>query len=115
MEIVVALVSGGLFSVGFYLLLRRNLMKIILGIAVLSNAVNLVIFGSAGLTRDGGVFVPEGASAPVEPFADPLAQAFILTAIVISLGMLAFAAVLAIRVFRDIGLDDTDEMRSSDQ
>jgi len=115
MEIVNAVLIGVLFSAGVYLMLRRSLMKMLLGLAVISNAVNLLIFTAAGLTRGRPAFVELGASIPTPPFADPLPQAFILTAIVISFGVLAFAVALVMRVYATLGTDDSDNLRSTDQ
>ncbi len=115
MEIVNAFLVGVLFSAGIYLMLRRSLMKMLLGLAVISNAVNLLIFTAAGLTRGRPAFVEAGASVPVPPYADPLPQAFILTAIVISFGVLAFAVALAMRLYATLGTDDSDTLRATDQ
>jgi multicomponent Na+:H+ antiporter subunit C len=115
MEILNSVLVGVLFAAGFYLMLRRSLMKLLLGLAVISNAVNLLIFTAAGLTPGRPAFVEIGDSAPVEPFADPLPQAFILTAIVISFGVLSFAVALVMRVYATLGTDDSDNLRSTDQ
>jgi multicomponent Na+:H+ antiporter subunit C len=115
MEVLSAVLVGLLFSAGIYLILRRSLTKLILGIAILTNAVNLLIFTGAGLRRDAAPLVPDGATAPPPGYADPLPQAFILTAIVIGFGVIAFVVALATQVFRAAGTDDTDLMRSSDQ
>jgi multicomponent Na+:H+ antiporter subunit C len=58
--------------------------------------------------------VPAGAR-PARPFADPLPQALILTAIVIGFGVLAFALVLVKRVYQTVGTDDIDEMASTEE
>ncbi len=115
MELINTFVVGSLFSIGIYLMLRRSLVKLIIGLAILTNAVNLLIFTTAGLTRGRPPLVADGSSAPVAPFADPLPQAFILTAIVIGFGVLAFAVVLAMRVFHALGADDMDRVRETDR
>lgn len=115
MEILNSVLVGVLFAAGIYLMLRRSLMKLLLGLAVISNAVNLLIFTAAELTRARPAFVPAGASVPEAPYADPLPQAFILTAIVISFGVLAFAVALVMRVYATLGTDDSDQLRSTDQ
>lgn len=114
MVILAAVLVGVLFAAGIYLMLRRSLTKLILGIAVMTNAVNLLIFTAAGLRRDAAPLVPEGATAPEPGFADPLPQAFILTAIVIGLGVLSFFVALATKVYQTTGTDDLDDMRSTD-
>lgn len=114
METVMAFVVGGLFAAGIYLMLRRSIVKLAIGLVLLSQAANLLIFTSAGLTRGGPPLVPDGESSPPLPFADPLPQALILTAIVISFGVLAFTLVLIKRAYQTVGTDDLDEMRSTD-
>ena|SRR3712207_1583013 len=114
MSIVLAFVIGGLYAVGVYLLLRRNLAKLILGLAILTNAANLLIFTVGGLTRARPPLVPQGQSQPLEATADPLPQALILTAIVIGFGVLAFAMVLAYRAYQAVGSDDLDDMNTTD-
>jgi multicomponent Na+:H+ antiporter subunit C len=97
-----------------FLLLRRSLAKVILGLAILTNATNLLIFTVAGLVRARPPIVAPDAEQLTPPFADPVPQAFILTAIVIGFGVLAFALVLAYRAFQVVGSDDLDDMRSTD-
>ncbi len=114
MEIVAAFVIGGLYAAGLYMLLRRSIVKLILGLALLGNAANLLIFTASGLTRGEPPLVREGMPRPVPPFADPLPQALILTAIVIGFGVLAFALVLVHRAYQTVGTDDLDELRRTD-
>jgi multicomponent Na+:H+ antiporter subunit C len=114
MTIVLAVVIGGLYAVAVYLMLRRNLAKLILGLALLTNAANLLIFTVGGLTRARPPLVPEGQSQPTGVYADPLPQALILTAIVIGFGVLAFAMVLAYRAYQVVGSDDLDDMQTTD-
>jgi multicomponent Na+:H+ antiporter subunit C len=113
-EPVLAIVVGGLYSAGIYLMLRRSLVKIIIGLALLSNAANLLIFTAGGLTRARPPLIAQGQLRPLEPFADPLPQALILTAIVIGFGVLAFAMVLAYRAYTTVGTDDVDKMKATD-
>jgi multicomponent Na+:H+ antiporter subunit C len=113
-EPVLAIVVGGLYSAGFYLMLRRSMVKLLIGLTLLSNAANLLIFTAGGLTRARAPLVPEGQLRPLEPFADPLPQALILTAIVIGFGVLAFAMVLAYRAYQTVGTDDLDKLKSTD-
>ena len=115
MEPILAIVIGALYAAGLYLMLRRNLVRLVLGLALLSHAANLLIFTASGLRRDGPPFVPHGADRPPAAVADPLPQALILTAIVIGFGVLAFALVLVHRVYHAVGTDDLDEMRTTDR
>jgi multicomponent Na+:H+ antiporter subunit C len=114
MEALLAVVAGGLYAIGFYLMMRRNTVKMILGLAVLSHAVNLAIFTSGRLPRARPPVVPAGTSVLREPFADPLPQALILTAIVIAFGVQAFVLVLLRRAYEEVGNDDLDAMRATD-
>jgi multicomponent Na+:H+ antiporter subunit C len=113
-EPVLAIVVGGLYSAGFYLILRRSIVKLLIGLTLLSNAANLLIFTAGGLTRGRAPLVPKEELRPLQPFADPLPQALILTAIVIGFGVLAFAMVLAYRAYQTVGIDDLDKLKSTD-
>lgn len=114
MQVVLAFLIGGLFTVAVYLMLRRSIARLIIGLALLTNATNLLIFTVGGLTRAAPPLVPEGAYQPQGPIADPLPQALILTAIVIGFGVLAFMMVLSFRTFQVVGIDDLDGMRATD-
>ena len=110
MEVLLAVASGVLYAAGIYLLLRRRLAQLIIGLGLLSNGTNLLIFTAGGLTRARPPVVPIGAQSLVEPYADPVPQALVLTAIVIGFGLLAFSLVLAHRVHDTVGTDDVDEV-----
>lgn len=94
MESVLVVIVGALFASGTYLLLRPNLLRLIIGLMLLGNGVNLLIFTAGRLTPGLPPIVPPGADAPLHAVANPLPQALILTAIVISLGLVAFALAL---------------------
>jgi multicomponent Na+:H+ antiporter subunit C len=113
-EPILAIVIGGLYAAGFYLMLRRSIVKLIIGLVLLSNAANLLIFTAGGLTRGRPPVLMQGQLRLAEPFADPLPQALILTAIVIGFGVLAFAMVLAYRVYQTVGTDDLDNLKATD-
>ena len=110
MNAILAITIGGLYAIAFYLLLRRSMMKMLLGMVVFGQAVNLLIFVAAGLTRHVAPFVEEDATAPPMPHADPLPQALILTAIVIGFGILAFAIALFHRAYKELKTDDSDAL-----
>ncbi len=114
METVLAVVIGGLYAAGLYLMLRRSIVKLILGLAILGHAANLLVFTVGRLTPGQPPIVLPGATTPPAPFADPLPQALILTAIVIGFGVQAFALVLLKRAYQTVGTDDLDEMKSTD-
>jgi multicomponent Na+:H+ antiporter subunit C len=113
-ETLMAFVVGGLFASGLYLMLRRSIVKLAIGLVLLSQGANLLIFTASGLTRGSPPLVPEGESAPIAPFGDPLPQALILTAIVIGFGVLSFTVVLVKRAYQTVGTDDLDDMKSTD-
>ena len=114
MDLMIAIVVGSLYAAGIYMLLRPSPVKLAIGLGLLTNAVNLLIFVAAGLTPGRAPLVAAGALTPVAPYADPLPQALILTAIVIAFGVLAFALVLLRRAAETLGVDNLDEMRSTD-
>jgi multicomponent Na+:H+ antiporter subunit C len=109
MELLLAVVAGVLYATGLYLMLRRRLAQLIVGLSLLASGSNILIFTAAGLTRGRPPLIPEGASI-VPPVADPVPQSLILTAIVIGFGVLAFSLVLAHRVNRSAATDDIDEV-----
>lgn len=116
MELLLAGTVGFLYAAGLYLLLRRTLVKMLIGLGLLTNAANLLIFTSAGVVRGEPPIVPAGADALTDaPLADPLPQALILTAIVIGFAVLAFALVLAYRSFDTTGSDDPDRFRTTER
>jgi len=114
MEAVFSVLVALFFSVGIYLILSRHVIRIVLGIALFGNAVNLVIFTSGRITRDGVPIIPANLDLLPGPAANPLPQALILTAIVISFSFFAFVLVLAYRAYQEIGVDDTMDMRISE-
>jgi multicomponent Na+:H+ antiporter subunit C len=110
MELVLAVASAVLYATGVYLMMRRRLAQLIIGLGLLSNGTNLLIFTAGGLTRARPPVVPDGAHGLVAPYADPVPQALVLTAIVIGFGLLAFSLVLAHRVHHSVGTDDVDDV-----
>ena len=110
MELLMALASGILYTAGIYLMLRRRLAQLIIGLGLLSNGTNLLIFTAGGLTRAQPPLVSAATGQLVAPYADPVPQALILTAIVIGFGLLAFSLVLAHRVHTTLGTDDVDDI-----
>jgi multicomponent Na+:H+ antiporter subunit C len=96
------------------MMMRRSIVKLIAGLVLLGYASNLLIFTVGRLTRAQPPLVPLGSNMPPAPFADPVPQALILTAIVIGFGLQAFALVLINRAYQTVGTDDLDEMRATD-
>jgi multicomponent Na+:H+ antiporter subunit C len=112
--VVLAVVIGLLYAAGLYLVMRRSMVKLILGLALLAHAANLLIFTVGGLSRGGTPIVPPGRAGLAAPFPDPVPQALVLTAIVIGFAVQAFALVLVKRAHRETGTDDLDSLRSTD-
>lgn len=110
MEFLLALAAGVLYASGIYLMLRRRLAQLIIGLGLLSNGTNLLIFTAGGLTRARPPVLSVDETTLVPPYADPVPQALVLTAIVIGFGLLAFSLVLAHRVHATTGTDDVDEV-----
>ena len=110
MELINAVLVGVLMAASVYLMLSRNLVRFVLGLALLSHAANLLIFTGGGITSSITSRAAGGATAE----SDALAQALILTAIVISFSLFAFALVLAFRTYQTLETVDTDAMRAAE-
>jgi multicomponent K+:H+ antiporter subunit C len=100
MEMLVASAIGILTSGGIYLMLRLRTFPVILGISLLTYAVNVFLFSSGRLTVGAPPILRDG----VFSYADPLPQALVLTAIVISFGMTAVVVMIGLGAF--LGSDD---------
>lgn len=114
MEIIIILLTGFLFTCGFYLILRRNMTRMLIGVLFLGQAANLAILVMPGLGPGISPIVREGELVPPAGHPDPLPQALILTAIVIGFGVIAFAIVLTKKAFRDLRTDDLDRLKETD-
>ncbi len=114
MVILLALMVGLMYAAGIYLVLRRSLVKLIIGLILLGNAANLLIFLIGGITRGEPPVIGEGEFTLGEVYADPLPQALILTAIVIGFGLQAFAMVLLEQEYREAGVTDLDSLKDED-
>ncbi len=111
MEVLFCLLVGVFFAAAVYLMLSKFLVRILLGVAILGNAVNLLLFTSGRILREVPPIIPAGLDRQVAVTANPLPQALILTAIVISFSFFAFLLVLSYRAFQDLGTDNANEMR----
>lgn len=108
-NLTLALLVGVLYTVGVYLLLQRTLTRVVIGLGLLAHGANLLLLQSGG--RAGKVpFVGTGQAPGTagDAVADPLPQAMVLTAIVISFGVSAFLLALA---YRSWVLTDADEVQ----
>ena len=111
MEAALAFVVSVFFAVAIYLMLSKHIIRILLGVSIFGNAVNLSIFTAGRLMREVPPIIPEALQTPDSAIANPLPQALVLTAIVISFSLFAFLLVLAFRAYQELGTDDTDGMR----
>ena len=111
METALTALVGLFYAVAVYLMLSRHIIRVLLGIAIFGNAVNLTIFTAGRVLSEVPPIIPEGLARLESVTANPLPQALILTAIVISFSFFAFLLVLAFRAYQELGTDDTDEMR----
>lgn len=100
MELLYSSSVGLLVACGVFLILRARTFPVVLGLTMLSYAVNLFLFASGRLSLNKAVVL--GTS---QQYADPLPQALVLTAIVIGFAMTAFVVILAIRGRADLGND----------
>jgi multicomponent K+:H+ antiporter subunit C len=110
MELLIASAIGLLTSVGIYLMLRLRTFPVILGLTFLSYAVNVFIFAAGRLAVNMPPIIKEGAA-----YADPLPQALVLTAIVISFGMTAVIVIMSLGGYLEAGHDKVDMAAGDDR
>ena len=106
---------GLLFAAGAYMLMRRSLVKLVVGLVLLGQAANLLIFVTSDPLRGKPPLIELGADVPPGPTTDPLASALVLTAIVISFGIASYTIVLIKRAYQDVGTDDLNEFTTTDR
>lgn len=107
MELILAIGIGVLCSCGVYLMLRPRTFQVIIGLSLLSYAVNLFIFSMGRLFIDGAPVVTQGTIDPTQ-YADPVPQALVLTAIVIGFAMTALFLVVMLAARGLTGTDHVD-------
>jgi multicomponent Na+:H+ antiporter subunit C len=110
METLMSILVGILFAIGIYLILTKSLLRIILGTSILGHGVNLLIITMGGLKKGG----PPLLGIKDLTYADSLPQALLLTAIVINFATTALFLVLSYRAYKEIGTDDTEQLRGND-
>ncbi|MGF1485089.1 MAG: Na+/H+ antiporter subunit C [Opitutales bacterium] len=115
MESLLAVLAGVLFAAGIFCLLRRSIVKLAVGIILISQAANLTVFVSGGLTRGAPPLIASSSETLTAGAADPLPQALVLTAIVIGFGVVAFALVLLARAYQETGDDDVNKFRTTEE
>lgn len=102
--LVLVVVAGGLYGLGVYLLLQRSLIRVVLGFVLVGHAANLTLLVSGGPAAG-----PPLAGAGLGPSADPLPQAMVLTAIVITFGVTALLVAMAYRSWLLTGQDEVQD------
>lgn len=113
MEVLTPVGVGALFAAGMYLILRRNVFSVFVGVVIVTHAVNLLLFTSGGLSIGEPPLLPND-DVPARELSDPVPQALILTSIVIGLGVQSFLLVLVFRVIRLFGGPDVDVVRNNE-
>ncbi len=104
MELLIAITVGLLTAAGIYLMLRQRTFPVIVGLSLLTYAVNVFIFASGRLAIGLPPIIRDGAMG----YTDPLPQALVLTAIVISFGMTAVILIMALGSYLEAGDDKVD-------
>lgn len=107
MEALYAMTTGVLAASGLFLALRGRTFPVVVGLTLLSYAVNLFLFSMGGLMTGAAAVITEHGG----PYTDPLPQALVLTAIVIGFAMTAFSVILAMRARADLGSDHVNGNR----
>ena len=109
-QVVLAVALGALATVGTFLLLRRDVVRVVWGVVILGQTANVYLVTMGGLTGTAPILEHGGETAGV---TDPLVQALVLTAIVIGFGTTAFALVLTYRLYQEHGTLDLRELAGS--
>jgi len=108
---LLSVLAGVLTAAGVYLMLSRNMLRLVFGVTLIGTAANLVVFAAGGLTPEAAPLVAHGESVPPGIVANPLPQALVLTAIVIGFALSAFALALALAAHLRLGTIDPERMR----
>lgn len=101
-------------TVGVYLAMSRDALRVVLGLAVLGSAINVLLFASGRVGATLPAVVPPGDEVLAANAANPLPQALVLTAIVIGFALVCFCLVLVLRLIRDAGTDDALDLRHAE-
>lgn len=114
MSVVYALVAAGLFGCALHMILSRHLVRVLLGLSLMTTAVNLVLFQAGRIVSMQPPLIREG-SERLGDSADPVPQALVLTAIVIGFALTVVLAAMALRAWRGHGSLRSDEVRSAER
>jgi len=110
MEIFISIIIGALTMCAVYMILSKSLLRIIIGTSLFSHAAHLLVLTMSGLKTGAAPVLVDG----VTDYTDPLPQALVLTAIVISFGVTAFFLVLAYRAYQELNTDNMEEMKGTE-
>jgi multicomponent Na+:H+ antiporter subunit C len=111
-SVLLAFVAAALFGAGLYMTLSRHVVRMVLGLSMLTTAVNLVLFQAGRIRSAEPPLIPEGAER-LGQSADPVPQALVLTAIVIGFALTVILVALALRAWGSHRTLRTDKMRST--
>lgn len=115
MELPMALTIAMLYATGTYMILRPNILRIVMGFGLYSNATNLLMITIGGYTRNSlAPFVPTGELTTPPVLMDPLPPDIILTAIVISFAVGALMLTIAYKLYKDYGTDNPEDLPVED-
>jgi multicomponent Na+:H+ antiporter subunit C len=115
MELPMAAAIAALYATGTYMILRPNLIRLVMGFGLYSNATNLLLITIGGYTRTSGApFVGKDPQSAVG-LMDPLPPDIILTAIVISFAVGALTLIICYRVYLDHGTDNPEQLPTEDE
>lgn len=114
MEINIPILIGVVYAASLYLILRRSIIKLVFGLALLGHASNLLLMSVGGIVRGAPPLINPGEVVLSAATADPLPQALVLTAIVIGFGVQAFALILVRKVYSAVQSDDLDDINTTD-
>lgn len=109
-ELAVSVTVGVVASVGLYLAMSRDLLRIVIGLAMLGSAVNLFVFAAGRLDHAAPPLGPRGADGVAHAVANPLPQALVLTAIVLGFALACFSVALVLALQRQTGEADADAL-----
>lgn len=114
MQLMLAVFIGFLFAAAVFMLLRRSIFRMIIGLMLLAQAANLLVFASGGLTEGNPPIIPSAETILEPAAANPLPQALVLTAIVIGFGVIAFVIALVYRAAEAVQSHDLDSFNQTE-
>ena len=114
MQVLMPILVGLLFSSALFMMLRPNVMRIALGLILLTNGSNLFLFSVGKFSKDGPPVIDSNAIAMTSHYANPVSQSLILTAIVIGFALLSFVIALVYRSVQEFKTHKTDDISLED-